>query len=465
MTENYKKIDQFILNKMESTSIPSLTLAIYRDGDIIYSRGYGRKDLATGEPANPETLYGIGSITKSFVALAIMQLQEKGKLYINDDIDQYLGLNIKPFGETIKIKHLMDHTSGIPSLGYAYAAIHNVIEDKSKDLPIGSCQDMVDYMADASDWVETKPGERWFYSNETYVLLGGIIEKVTGMTVTQYIRENIINPLNMEDTIYTREEFNSHEDTAQPYKINKDGSRSPGDYLYGNAYSNGNIISNVLDLINYLKLYIADKPAIIDKDSLELMMQPHVEVPFYNFYSRENNKIEGDFNKEIPARYYGYGLMVNPDFFGKKLVGHGGSVLTSTAHLDFIPEEDIGVAILASGTGYSKSNISKYILTLLLDEETDQLDFLHSDKNLDQLTGRYKAYTDSLVADITREGDLLRCKMGIGDIKSNMILIPESFSQNKYKFFILQNGKKQSAEFKLKDNQIEFIFERYKFKK
>lgn len=465
MQDNFREINDFIQEKMQSTNLPALSLAIYQDGDIIYSRGYGRKDLSTGEPATPKTLYGIGSITKSFVALAIMQLHEERHLDINDDIDQYLGLNIKPFDQNIKIKNLMDHTSGIPSLGFAYSAICKVIGGQTDDLPIGTCQDMVDYMKGTSEWVESSPGKRWFYSNETYVLLGGIIEKVTGMTVSDYIEENIFNPLNMNDSIYTREDFLNHEDTAQPYIINKDGSRDPGDYLYGNAFSNGNIISNVLDLIKYLKLYISPEPSIISRKSLDLMMQPHIEMPLYKTYYQNNQDIELDFNSEDSSKYYGYGLIINPDFYGHRLVGHGGSVLTSTAQFDFIPKLNIGLAILANGSGYSKSNISKYILALLLDKDPDKLDFRYSETRFENLTGQYEAYTDDLIANITRQGDLLNCEMGIGDTKSNMTLIPESISKNSLKFFSLQNGSKQPAEFKIKENEIEFIFERYKFKK
>lgn len=463
MDNKFNKINSFIIEKMQSSNLPALSLAIYQDGDIIYSRGYGRKNLSTGEPASSNTLYGIGSITKSFVCLAIMQLHEKGKLNITDGIDKYLSFNIKPFGETITVEDLMKHTSGIPSLGYASVVLYKSSGGKVNDIPIGTSQDMIDYMNKADKWVEVKPGSKWFYSNEGYVLLGGIIEKVSGQKFSDYITTNILKPLQMNNTIFSRESFSKHEDTAQPYLINSDGERIPFPYLYGNVYSDGNIISNVLDLIKYIKLYLNEKPDIIDKKSLNNMMKPHIPLPSQKIYSKKQGNVSVNFNTGESIDYYGYGLINTPDFYGHKKIGHGGSMLVSTGQIDFIPQKDIGVALLANGSGYPLKNISKYILAQLLGEDPISLAFREAEIKENIITGLYTAYEESLTAKVTRKGDFLNCQIGFENMKNDIILIPENFNDTNLKYFTLENGKKMPAEFNIKNNKVEFIFGRNKY--
>lgn len=119
----FEKLENFIFEKMCETRLPSLSIAAIKGNEIIYSKAFGFKDVAQGLAATPATLYGIGSVTKSFTALAIMQLFEQGKLSLDDPIDKYMSFPIKPKGETIRITHFLSHTSGIPALAHAEATI------------------------------------------------------------------------------------------------------------------------------------------------------------------------------------------------------------------------------------------------------------------------------------------------------------------------------------------------------
>ena len=126
MKHAVEAIETFILEKMKESSIPGLSISIIKDGGVLYSRGFGFRDVEYGKPATEETIYGIGSVTKSFTALSIMKLVEMGKISVDDFIDKYIDIDIRPKGERIRIWHLLTHSSGIPALAYAEALIDAV---------------------------------------------------------------------------------------------------------------------------------------------------------------------------------------------------------------------------------------------------------------------------------------------------------------------------------------------------
>src|SRR5690348_16047019 len=124
---SYTQLEKFIFEKMALTKLPSVSMALIKGDDVVWSRGFGYRDVERGLPATDRTLYGIGSVTKSFTCLALMQLAEQGKLSLDDPIDKYMPFDIHPGGETIRIKHFMSHSSGIPALAYAEQLIGGAI--------------------------------------------------------------------------------------------------------------------------------------------------------------------------------------------------------------------------------------------------------------------------------------------------------------------------------------------------
>lgn len=174
------ELEKFIFEKLSKTKLPGLSVALVRDDEILWSRGFGFRDLEYGLAATPHTLYAIASVTKSFTCIAVMQLKEQGKLNLEDPIDVYIPYGLKSEGEPVRIWHLMSHSSGIPALAYAESVIRSAIGAGEHWLPIGSYSDMMTFMEEAEDWVISKPGERWFYLNEGYVLLGRLWRNALG---------------------------------------------------------------------------------------------------------------------------------------------------------------------------------------------------------------------------------------------------------------------------------------------
>lgn len=114
---DFKKLEYFIFEKMAQMNTAGISMALVAGNEVVWSRGFGFRDVAQRLPATSGTIYDVASVTKSFSAVAILQLQEQGKLSLEDPVTKFIPeFHIKPFGETIKIKHLLTHTSGLPGL-------------------------------------------------------------------------------------------------------------------------------------------------------------------------------------------------------------------------------------------------------------------------------------------------------------------------------------------------------------
>ncbi|MBS7620668.1 serine hydrolase [Candidatus Bathyarchaeota archaeon] len=451
---DYGILEDFIFEKISKTHLPGLSIAIIENGKLAYSKGFCFRDLEYGFRATPETLYGVGSVTKSFTALSIMQLEEKGKLSLEDPVRKHIPqLNLEPEGgKPVKIWHLLCHASGIPALAYAEGLIRYVTGAGGKWVPIASTEDLLTFMREAHHWVLTKPGERWFYLNEGYVILGYIIEKVSGVSYDKYVEENILKPLKMDRSFFRKEDVDADANVATPYIITRNGEPKKSVFPYG-IYADGGLISNVIDLSHYIIMYLNrgkyDGNTLASSASIEDMEKPRVKIPLQVFGGES----------------YGYGLSIIPNFFGYKLVGHGGSVLVYTAYIGYIPEKRVGVALLANGSGYPLSQIGLYTLALLLDKNPEELPFIKYEKTYELLSGLYETYKGTMDAKVVLKGGLLQIE--ICDKYTDMIipLIPEDIEGDVKRFYTIQAGGKLPVEFIVDGGNVELIYERYRMKK
>jgi CubicO group peptidase (beta-lactamase class C family) len=448
----FDKLEGFIFEKMSATHLPGLSIAAVKNGEIIYSRGFCFRDLEYGLRATPETLYGVGSVTKSFTALSIMQLAENGKLSLEDDVIKHIPLELKPMGVPAKIWHLLCHASGVPALAYAEALIRYLTGAGEKWIPIASHEDIITFMREANDWALAKPGEKWFYLNEGYVLLGYVIEKLSGMSYENYVKEKILKPLGMGRSFFRKDEVEADPNVAVPYIITRDGEVKKSVHPYG-VYADGGLISNVLDLAKSIIMYLNRGSyggvTLLSKGSIEEMEKPRVSLPLQVFGGES----------------YGYGLMINPNFFGEKLVGHGGSVLVYTAYIGYIPEEKVGIALLANGSGYPLSQMGLYGLALMIGENPENLPFMKYEKTYDLLTGLYETYKGTMKAQVINRGGLLQLEIKDKYVDMIVALIPEKIEDSVKRFYAIQAGGKLPVEFIADGKKVELIYERYRLKK
>lgn len=453
MAINWARLDEFVLEKMGATKLAAVSLAVVQGDEVIYQRGYGQRDLERGLPATPRSLYGIGSVTKSFTCLAIMQLQERGLLSVDDPVERFLPLTIRPGGELVRIRHLMSHTSGIPALAYLENLLRYKHGASDQYVPVGNLDDMLTFMNGAQDWAYTKPGERWFYLNEGYVLLGGIIEKLTGMDYTQYIQEKILAPLSMDRTTFDRDRFHSDPDAAVPYALGAEERHLAREYVWGQAQADGGMVSNAPDMARYIAMYLAGGKGIISPESLAAMTAPETHNPTRDFTTGE------------PVSSYGFGLGAS-DFFGRRLVSHTGLMYVCTAAMQFLPEQKLGVIVLANGSGYPLANIGSFALASALGEDPWALPALATERCLLGLAGAYETYQGTYGARVRRQGDFLMLEFKTKHQSQVVPLVPLDLSDPANpRFYTLTLGRKMEVDFHVNGDRVDLIYERYRMRR
>lgn len=461
------RLDSFVLAKMAATRLPAVSLAVIKDGDVIYRRGYGMRNWHDGIAATPATLYGIGSVTKSFTCLAIMQLQEQGLLSIDDPICKYLDFPHRPGGEEVRIWHFMSHTSGIPALAFAEHVLRQAVHPRPSLLSVGSPEDMLGFMDQAGDWAHAKPGERWFYLNEGYVLLGAIIAKVSGIGYEEYIARYVTRPLGMDRTFFSRKDVEADPDVAVPSFFDREDNYHAADYCYGKITAEGGLISSVEDMAKYIQMYLAGGvnhagERIIGAASLLEMQQPRIATP-PEYYPPLSGEPAGEAADRHPS-WYGYGLRVAP--MGQhRVVGHGGSVYVATAEMAFVPEEQLGVMVLANASGYPCSQTAQYALTTALGQDPEELPFVVAERRLEELEGTYETYKGTVTVSVKRSGSFLTAETQDPHSAVSTVLVPERLGADGALFWTLSGVNRLPVEFIRSGDRIEMIQERYKLRR
>lgn len=348
---------QYYHQVYEKYKMPGIIMGLAQNGELLWEQAHGYRDVENELSPTTDTVFGIGSVTKSFTCVAIMQLQEAGKLSVQDPVIQYIPEFKTPNEEWTKqmtIHHFMTHTTGLPPLPTLFSALKKSMENdpligsaeeqaeeakKMKELvSVDTYEEMLTYMAKLDYDLLGPPGEEFSYSNDCYALLGTIIERVSGQSYEDYMKEHILSPAGMDNSVFHLEELKDHHDVALLYNSQeKDGetlvykSNNPWDAPAMRAA--GFLKSTVNDMLKYTEVFRnsgkVGSVQIISSESVEQMCTPFIECG--------------------PGKYYGYGFMITPDFFGYKLVEHGGAVKGVAAQINIIPE--IGL------TGVSLTNL------------------------------------------------------------------------------------------------------------
>ncbi len=453
---DYSKLDRFILDKMCETRLPGVSLVAVKGGKVVYSRGYGLREITKGKPATPDTLYCIGSITKSFTCIAVMQLQEKGLLSVDDAVEKYLPIRLRAKEKPVRISHLMSHTSGIPATAYAEAAIRNAMKAADTYMPLASGADMITFLDGAEEWANNEPGERWYYLNEGFRLLGEIVEKASGEKYIDYIRKHILEPLGMARSTFSPDAVDSDPDAATPYIVTRTGEQLPSTYPYGIVGSDGGLVSSAVEMAEYLKMLLnkgkVGRKQVLSTESLAEMTKPRIKTPDQPWVTKT-------------VRHYGYGLGINVDPSGPTTISHGGSVSTATAQIAFVPEEGIGVIVLANGTGYPLTTIADYALAAMMGRDPNQLPAIRFENTLNDLTGNYETYKHTMKGRVTRRGSMLQLDTGDKYRDVAVPLIPLDWESPTKTFESPTGERKQIAEFYTQDGEQYLIYERYKYKR
>jgi CubicO group peptidase (beta-lactamase class C family) len=310
------------------------TALVAKNGEVIFKKGYGLANIELGVPNTPEMKFQIGSITKQFTATAILQLQEKGLLGLDDPITKHLTDYPKETGDKVTIHHLLSHTSGIPS----YTDMPDLMLQKS--LPT-TVDELLAIFKDKP--LEFEPGEKYKYSNSGYVVLGAIIEAMSGKSYEDHIRENILEPLNMTNSGYDHRD-RIMKNRAAGYTQDENQELRNADFVHMSApYSAGALYSTVGDMLIWDQALYTEK--LLKKSSLEKMFTPVL-------------------------KNYGYGWVIE-EKFGRPLVWHNGGIDGFHTTFNRWVDDDLCIVVLSNNDSAPVENMATGLAAIIFGKPYD----------------------------------------------------------------------------------------------
>ncbi len=307
------------------------SVLVAQNGKILLSDGYGFADRTANRRNTPETQFLIGSMTKTFTAIAIMQLVERGEIALDDHISKYLPDYPKETADKITIDNLLAHTSGIPDL-LAVPGFRRLIGGEITP------DQMIDLFKNLQ--LEFEPGSQSSYSNSGYVLLGKIIEAVSGQDYYEFIKDNITAPLGMDHTGYYPD-YSELTDFAVGYFRKPDETLSEAPVIHPSAgYSAGGLASTTDDL--YLLCKALYDTTLLPQSAVTTMITPH-------------------------ADHYGYGWLIDT-LGGHLLTEHGGGTPGFSSIFQRWVDDSLCVIILSNVSGMPVNTMAISLAAIVFGE-------------------------------------------------------------------------------------------------
>ena len=301
------------------------SVLVARDGQVIYSKGYGSANLEWDVPNTPSTKFRLGSVTKQFTAASILLLEERGKLSVSDPVKKHLP-GAPAAWDKITIFHLLTHTSGIPNFT-------SFPEYKKLEPFATTSEQLVAHFRDKP--LDFEPGEKWQYSNSGYLLLSHLLEKITGDSYEKFVKENLFTPLGMKDSGYdSNAAVIPHR--ASGYVSGKNGFENAGFIHMSIPQGAGALYSTTEDLLKWEQGLFGGK--LLKAASLQKMITP--------FKSN-----------------YAFGLQVQT-VGGHKLIDHGGGIEGFNTELAYYPDDKLTVVVLGNVNGGAPGDIARKLASL-----------------------------------------------------------------------------------------------------
>jgi CubicO group peptidase (beta-lactamase class C family) len=306
--------------------LPSVAGAAVRAGEIVWADAVGLADAEAGQDATPEHQYRIGSITKTFTAVAVMQLRDEGKLDLEDRLDAHLDV---PARGELTLRSMLSHGSGL-----------------QREIP-GDVWETLEFPSSTTDLLATlehaeqllAPGERWHYSNLAFILLGEVIAKLSGLPYEDYVERRILQPLGLARTSFSPEPPTAVAYSLEPYS---DVLRREPMLVErtGGIAAAGQLWSTVGDLCRWASFLADPDPNVLAPESLELMTSVQTMADPYRW-----------------TRAWGVGLMLQRKD-ERVYCGHDGGMPGYVANVLVNREDKLGAAVLMNGENVSPAEIA-----------------------------------------------------------------------------------------------------------
>jgi len=328
-------LDRIATEELAKQKIPGMSVAVVKGDRVVYSRGFGVASVETNAPVTPDTLFRIASLTKTFVAAAVVELSEQGRLRLDAPIDNYIyGLN--PEIGRLTSHQLLSHTAGLSD------EIH--LRGPHDESALAKTAQSLNNSS-----LFTEPGGIFSYSNLGYVLLGRLIEVIKGKPFADAMDELVFQPLGMNHSTF-------RPTTAMTYPLapghGDDGKVSRPDVDHAGYWPAGFLFASGSDLARFMIGFVnggsLEGKQVLSRSLIESMSRPNLRIPGM-------------------AERYGYGLFVD-ESGGARVVSHGGNIpACCQSQIMMAPESRVGIAVIINRSGdASAGNVASRILERVL---------------------------------------------------------------------------------------------------
>ena len=323
---------------LKETKTPGAAIAIITSNKLDWLAGLGKADVAANQPVTPDTLFRLGSVSKGFVAVAALQLQEAGKLQLTDPVRQWAPdvAFVNPWEATnpVRLVHLMEHTSGFDDMHLREYALDDPTMTLDAALAYGA----------SSRVCRWPPGERMAYCNSGPAIIAAVIEKVSGEQFEDYVQTNIFNPLHMGASY-----FDTPEVQRRLAKLYRPDGVTPYPYWHVGLWPTAGLNASARDLANYLQFYLQrgsfDGTQVLSAASIERM-------------ERGETLLSAKLGPMVKYGLFNYDIPYGPFVFH----GHNGAVMGGITKMGYLPEQGCGyVVLINSGSFIAASRITDQV--------------------------------------------------------------------------------------------------------
>jgi CubicO group peptidase (beta-lactamase class C family) len=304
-------VDKYVTNYIERNGLPGASIVVVKDGKLVYEKGYGHD--SEGNPITEKSLMRIGSASKSFTAYAVLQLVDEGKIQLDDLVIKFLPkVKLKDSRwKEVTIRQALSHTSGIPN---------PTIVPPASNLQAG-----VERM---NDWkLQSNPGEKYYYSNGNYWVLALLVEKVSGIEFSQYLKQKVFSPLGMNDSLTTVNSGDFVQGLPKGY-VTAYGTAIPWTELEAMNMGAGSIISTASDMGKWLSMQTNEGKTRTGEQLLSKKL------------------LEESYSPQLGSKKYGLGWELSSPNVKPARISHSGVVSTYQTQQDIIPSSGYAVAVL-----------------------------------------------------------------------------------------------------------------------
>jgi CubicO group peptidase (beta-lactamase class C family) len=334
-----EKISAFVNGVIKSHHLAGIAVGVVCESQPYFEAGFGVRSLESKEPVTANSLFHLASISKLFVATAVMQLVEQGRVALDDSLAKhlpYVKIN-NPFGGEITVQHMLSHVSGFPD-----------VTDYHWDEPEYDDEALERYVRSLELELLFVPGERFSYSNIAYEVLGDLIAKVSKMPFEEYVKANILDPLEMPSSTHFRKNVLANLGVA-PH-VNDLTTRVSEIYPYHRAHAPSSTLhSSAAEMNLWAAANLSGKAKVLQPATLVDMWKPRAAVG----------------KPERPDKRVGLGWFIDTHR-GLQTVYHSGRDVGFCTYFILIPEQAIGVTILCNTSPTPVEEIALGILDILL---------------------------------------------------------------------------------------------------